>query len=199
MLFHQTEQRAPSKHRGGNTTPMVPALEMTSVDIKRAGETFQSKIEDLHPRGSKNVGPNPYTKKISIKTGIQDATDRSNTNPSYMGLIDENQQSYEGQIDTGAYETGSNSYLHGGVQVNGMIGLFNQDSAQISPNFVPTHRRNRTLNPASQSYRRPKLISQGTKSKNVKLKPFSKAYMAVAMEHDHRLRSTQKSPLHPRT
>lgn len=92
MLFHQTQHRAPSKQRGGHTTPTVPMLEMASIDIKRAGETFQSKVEDLHPRGNKvNKGPNPYSKRIII--GIKDPNDR---NPSYMGLIDENQASYEG-------------------------------------------------------------------------------------------------------
>ena len=56
--------------------------------------------------------------------------------------------SHEGHIDTGAFETGSNSYAGGGnVQVNGMIGLFTDESVPVSPNMVVTHHRTRTLNP----------------------------------------------------
>ena len=92
MLFHQSEPlRAQSKTRGADTGAMVPILEMTQVDIKRAGETWKEgilKIDDLHPRGHQIKGPNPYSKRTNInlkpqKATIREDTDRSNPNASF--------------------------------------------------------------------------------------------------------------------
>jgi hypothetical protein len=69
---------------------------------------------------------------------------------SFVDDATQREASYEGVIDTGVFETGSNSYLGGNVQVNGMIGLFTEDSAPVSPIVVVSqnhHHRTRTLNP----------------------------------------------------
>jgi hypothetical protein len=82
-----------------------------------------------------------------------------------------------------------------------MRSQYNDDSAAISPHmtYMPaTHYRHKTINQASisaASYRPQR--SNASKKQSVKLKPFSKAYMQIALEHDQKLRGS-KSPINLR-
>ena len=175
-------------------------------------------MEDLHPRGHQIKGPNPYSKRTNVNSKPQratireDTTDRSNPNASFLekSFVDETQRGEDHQtleqqtprIDARALETGSDSLISNGVRVQNMQSTqYNEDSAAISPHVArmpATHYRHKTLNPASvsaASYRPQR--STAAKKQSVKLKPFSKAYMQIALEHDQRLRGS-KSPINLR-
>jgi hypothetical protein len=101
-------------------------------------------------------------------------------------------------VGGGGFETASG----GNINVKDLILSSNyDDSAIVSPLIgTTTHHRNRTINvnPASisVSYRRAKVTSQpkAPVKPPAKLKPFSKTYMAIALEHDQRIRGS-KSPI----